>query len=270
MTNEALRSAIDEGDVSAVASILGADPGAATRDIAWADGRGGGGASQPIGYICLAPFHGRARHDRMGEIARLLLAAGAPVDGAPDSPETPLVTAASYDEPAVAQALIEAGADLSGRGFAAPGGTALAHATYFGNPAVADALLAAGAPIQTLTEAAGAGRLDDLLLAGSGDDERAWALRTAAVCERVEAIGRLLDAGADIHVEVEGGTALHWAAWYGKPRSVRHLLDRGAAPQRRDATHGGTPLDWCRIRRDQLFRPSPGHDAVEERLAAAS
>jgi uncharacterized protein len=95
-------------------------------------------------------------------------------------------------------------------------------------------------------------------------------MRTAAVCERIEAIGRLLDAGTDIHAEVEDGTALHWAAWYGKPRSVRHLLDRSAAPQRRDSTPGGTPLDWCRIRRDQLFRPSPGHDAVEEQLAAAS
>ena len=41
-----------------------------------------------------------------GEVARMLLAAGAPVDGEPDEQETPLITAASYGDAEVALVLI--------------------------------------------------------------------------------------------------------------------------------------------------------------------
>ncbi|MDT7564249.1 MAG: hypothetical protein QOG76_2873, partial [Pseudonocardiales bacterium] len=44
-------------------------------------------------------------------------------------------------------------------------------------------------------------------------------------------------------------TALHWAAFFGKLAAVQHLVSREADPRGRDATHDGTPLDWCRYRR---------------------
>jgi hypothetical protein len=62
-------------------------------------------------------------------------------------------------------------------------------------------------------------------------------------------------------------TALHWAAFFGKLAAVQHLVSREADPRGRDATHDGTPLDWCRYRRGGLFRANSGHDAVEEYLA---
>ncbi len=261
MTTDDLKAAIDRGDVTAVRAILADDPGIVTRQIAW-----GCDASEPISYVSLARFHGLAEHGRMGEIARILLAAGAPVEGATGSEETPIVTAASYDEAEVAAALIKAGADLDGRGFAAPGGTALAHAVYFGNRAVADVLMGAGARVGSLAEAAGAGELGEWLTDDRSNEERALALRNASVCERLDVIDQLLDAGVDIHAEADGATVLHWAAWSGKISAVRHLVERGADAQRRDPAHGGNPLGWCRHRHNELFRPSLGHEAVEDFL----
>ncbi len=269
MTSDDLRVAIDDGDLAGAHAVLAVDPAAVTRALFWSDGRCGGDSSPPISYVSLARFHARAHHDRMGQIARLLLSAGAPADGDPTWDETPIVTAASYDEPAVATALLEAGADVVGRGSAAPGSTALAHAVYFGNPVVADVLVAAGAPINTLAEAAGSGRLHHHPPIDTHDHQaRVSALRAAAVCERLDAIDLLLDSGLAVDSEVEGATALHWAAFFGKRAAVQHLVSRGADPQGREAAHDGTPLDWCRYRRGELFRASPGHDAVEEYLTS--
>jgi uncharacterized protein len=264
-----VRDAIDSGDIARLCGLLGGHPSAAEQPFRWDDGRGGGDRTQPIHYVSLARFHARADHDRMGEIAVLLLAAGAPPEGPPDAAETPVVTAASYDEPGVAAALLDAGADPVGRGFAAPGATALAHAVFFGNPAVADVLVDAGAPITTLAEAAGNGRLvDPLALAEANPTERAAALRAAAVCQHLHVIDHLLACGTAVDTDVEdGATALHVAAFHGKPDAVRYLVGRGADPARRDEVHRATPLDFARFRHRELFRPSPGHDAVEAWLA---
>lgn len=269
MTDDRLRSAIDVGDVSGVRAILGDDPAAVGRLFWWGDS-GGGDYTEAIYYVSLARFHGAADHDRMGEIAQVLLDAGAGPAGPVDAAETPVVAAASNDEPGAAAALVEAGADPVGRGFAAPGSTALAHAVYFGNPAVAHVLLEAGAPIESPAEAAGTGRLDAAALEGANEQDQVWALRAAAVCERPGVINRLLEGGVPIGVQVEGATALHWAAFFGKPSAVRHLIDRSADPSRRDAAHDATPLDRARYRHRELFRSSPGHDDVERYLAGLS
>lgn len=265
MSTDDLKKAIDTGDVQAVRAVVTSEPDLVSREIPWDEGCGGD-TSEPISYVSLAHFHGLSDHQRMGEIARVLLAAGAPVEGAADSEETPIVTAASYDQADVASVLAEAGADLEGRGHAAPGGTALAHAVYFGNPAAVDVLVRAGAQPRTLAEAAGAGDLSGWPLEGRGAEELAWGLRGAALCERLGVIDELLAAGADIHAETERGPALQWAAWAGKAAAVRHLVEHGADPALRDREHHGTPLGWCRHRNSGLFRHSPGHDAVEAYL----
>lgn len=261
MSTGDLKQAIDTGDVDAVRAIVTFEPELVSREIAWDEGCGGD-TSEPISYVSLATFHALSEHDRMGEIARVLLAAGAPVEGAAGCEETPIVTAASYDRADVATALAEAGADLDGHGHAAPGGTALAHAVYFGNPAVADVLVRAGARPRVLAEAAGIGDLSGWPLKDRGAEELAWALRGAALCEHLDVIDQLLAADVDIHAETEGGPALQWAAWAGKPAAVRHLVEHGADPERRDPEYDGTPLGWCRHRNEELFAPSLGHDAV--------
>jgi uncharacterized protein len=264
MRSDAMKSAIDGGDPAAVRALIEADPEAVHREIVWDDGCGGG-SSEPIGYVSLANFHALAGHSAWGDIARVLLAAGAPVEGRPGNAESPIVTAASYDRPDVVAALIEAGADLDGHGHAAPGGTALAHAVYFGNPAVADVLVRAGARPRTPAEEAGAGTLAGRP-PGASDDELAWALRAAVLCERFDVADRLLAAGVSVHAPTEDGPPLQWAAWAGKPAAVRYLVEHGADPNRRDPEFDGPPLGWCRHRRGELYWPSPGHDEVEAYL----
>jgi ankyrin repeat protein len=84
-----------------------------------------------------------------GEMSRALIAGGAPVDGRPGDPETPLMTAASYGDAEVARFLVEAGADLEARALphagGVPGGTVLVHAAVFGMTMVLDVLVAGGA-----------------------------------------------------------------------------------------------------------------------------
>ncbi|MEM6314352.1 MAG: ankyrin repeat domain-containing protein, partial [Planctomycetota bacterium] len=42
------------------------------------------------------------------------------------------------------------------------------------------------------------------------------------------------------------GTALHVAAWFGRPDLVQTLLDDGRCGlETRDQTHNGTPLNWA-------------------------
>jgi len=256
------RRLIDSGDVDGLARLLATDPSLA-RD------RVHSCLTQPgtavWDYVGVARFHQLLDHDRIGDIARVLLAAGAPVDGDPGDPETPLIMAASYGETGMARALIDAGADLEATGVAVPGGTALAHAVAFGMTAIVDLLVTAGAVVHTIVEAAGAGGLGDFLTPDTPAADRARALRAAAVNERLDVIDQLLAAGTPVDAAIDGSTALHGAAWEGKARSVRHLLARGADPARRDADHDGTPLDWCR-HRHAFVGDRWGHAAVERIL----
>ena len=69
----------------------------------------------PLGYIAMLRFDSKRLGlprdlPGTGDVARALLEAGAPVDGDPGDPETPLITAASYGDADVARVLIEAGA----------------------------------------------------------------------------------------------------------------------------------------------------------------
>ena len=65
-------------------------------------------------------------------------------------------------------------------------------------------------------------------LGARSDDQRAKALRAAAVNERLDAIDKLLDAGTPIGVETGGHPAIYWAKQQGRPKAVAHLTARGA------------------------------------------
>lgn len=56
----------------------------------------------------------------------------------------------------------------------------------------------------------------------------------------------LIDAGADIHhAGCLGGTALHWAAWCGKDKVVKRLLQEDIDLDRRCIAHKSTAFFWA-------------------------
>lgn len=227
-------------------------------------------ADSPLSFLAVAGFHGLVNHQRAGELARVMVAAGADVDGGHDA-ETPLIAAASYYETDMVRALIEAGANLEATGTEAPGGTALTHAVWFGRPDIVDVLVRAGAVVHNLREAAGAGDIAGFLTPRATIADRETAMITAAGCARLSVVDELLATGVDVNAAPgwhfgAGVTALHRAAWLGHADSVRHLLLRGADPERRDDEHQGTPLDWCRRRNNEWFPGQRIGSAVEEVL----
>lgn len=71
------------------------------------------------------------------------------------------------------------------------------------------------------------------------------ALLEAAGKGDVEAIGRLLEQGADVQAQSENGSSpLHMAVWEGHADAVRRLLAAGADVKAK-AGNGSTPLHWA-------------------------
>lgn len=255
-----LRRALDEGDLAALSRLITEDLTIAGRTHAW------GvpcqiGPCQPISYLAQARFNGFVKHGRAGEMTRMLLDAGAPVDGDPSDEETLLITAASYNEVTVARTLVDSGANLEAIGHAVENGTPLAHAIEFGAVEIVDLLVAAGARIRSFAEAAGTGKIDGMLESNADSNERAAALRAAAVCDRLEVIDELHAAGVPLNQLINGGTALHWAAWEAKATAARHLVSLGADVSAKDPEHHGTPLDWARHRSGECPNAHPGGHA---------
>ena len=261
------RDALDRRDVERLAALLEEEPELATARM-WRrrDDRGG---PSPLSYTAMLRYDtaGRVWRDvpGTGPVARLLLQAGAPVDGEPGDTETPLMTAASYGDAEVARALIEAGADLEARAAedagGVPGGTALLHAAVFGMTDVVDVLVAAGAQAHGIEEAAAAGDLGDWL-DEAPPDARLRALVMAADHQRLDVIDELIAAGTPVDATdpAFGGQPLRTAAWNGRPASVRRLLAHGADPELRD-DQGRTSLALCRL------GDTPGHREVETILS---
>jgi ankyrin repeat protein len=263
-----LQEILNTGDVSALAALLQSDPAVATRQFTWATPcKIGPGLA--LRYLAQARFWGYAKHGRSGEMARLLLEAGCPVDGASSDAESLLITAVSYHEHDVAFALIEAGADLEKKGYEVPGGTALDHAVKFGAVAIAEKLVSAGAEVRSVFIAAGVGLERDW--SGLAPGDRMQALLAAAICGRLGVIDALLGIGVDLNQFVDGATVLHWAAWEANAQSVRHLLARGANANLRDETYQLTALGWARHRASQLAEARPdSHQEVMDCLSAST
>lgn len=261
------RRAIDSCDAAALRDLLSAHPELAIEPMhGWCDG----GRTPPLNHVALLRFdttEGRWRDvSGTAAIASELLRAGAPVDGDPEYPETPLMTAASYGDADVARVLVDAGASLTMTAAptagGVPEGSALRHAAVFGMNDVADVLVAAGAV--DIVHAAAHGSIDAQLLASATETDRIAALRIAAERGHVAMMQQLLDAGTPLDgTDRDGSTALHAAAYHGNSVGVQFLLDSGADPQRRDKRFDSTPLGWSRAgRRDEVGRPD-GHDDVE-------
>lgn len=192
-------------------------------------------------------------------IAELLVEHGAAVDaschmygGGPHQSTLGLVatTDASVYADGVQAALLAALVRGGARLHEADGRSrALEGAISYGAVPALRSLVALGASAYDLVTAAALGDLPllEARLAGASRDERATAFASAAQFGRVEALERLLRAGAEL--EAEGGfagTALHKAAAANAVDSVRWLLAQGANPEARDRAYQGTPADWAR------------------------
>jgi ankyrin repeat protein len=240
------------------------------------------------------------------DLVRLLLERGADVNRGNDYGWTKLHQAGYGNDHGLAELLLAAGArsDLSARG---DGGTPLVVALFWGHREVVDLL---GLEPRNLRVAAGLGRVDLIdELAGTpaagahrgfyrphgafpawqpSDDPQEIldeALVWAAKSDRVEAIERLVELGADLDADPYRGTPLTWAACNGRVAAVRRLvelgadvnargtfggpdhgqgvtalhlagqsgqseavetlLELGANPTIRDTIHGGTPAGWA-------------------------
>jgi uncharacterized protein len=261
----ARRHVLDLRNADALGSFVADHPELATADLEnWSDHPLG---ASPLGYLAMARYDTATSTWRdvtdTGAAAHVLIAAGAPVDGARGDRETPLITAASYGDPDIAVVLIAAGADIDAiarhDSGGVPGGSALLHAAVFGNTEVIDVLVEAGARARSLEEAAATGDISAWRLADATVQTRLRALIMAADHERIE-----VGTPFDDEDEVFGRHALRLAAANGRAASVRSLLAHGADHTQRDAD-GLTALDHCRHHRGHV-EDTTRYDDVEALL----
>ena len=131
---------IELGDVPGIRGALSTDPELANRTIHWYLNQPN--ESDPLHYVSDCFSHGALTNGKEGEIAKLLLAHGASVNGT-QSREPPLIAAASLDAERVARVLVESGAELEST--ALFGARALHWAAWTGASATVRLLLERGA-----------------------------------------------------------------------------------------------------------------------------
>lgn len=176
-----------------------------------------------------------------------------------DNQETPLhLAAASTRKLVVAGWMLAHGANPDQP--RADGRTAYVQAVRSGNVAMVDLLRAHGAQTTGTTDVdellgacmradtaaahAIAERRPDII-ARLLEEERGMLVQTIHE-DRIDSLRLMVALGFDLSWEGEwGGTALHVAAWLGKPAFVRVLIDLGAPVNVRDSRFGSSPLGWA-------------------------
>ena len=196
----AITAAIHGGEVASLKRLLADHPELATAVIASEEDRACGMGRTLLHVATDWP----GNFPNGAQTVAALVEAGADVNGRFTGPhtETPLHWAASSDDVAVLDALLDAGADIEARGAVIGGGTPMADATAFGQWNAARRLLERGAAT-TMWEASSLGLLD-----------------------RVQA-----SFAADPQSSADDATACLWGACHGGHRDVAEfLLEHGADP----------------------------------------
>lgn len=171
------------------------------------------------------PLHRFAAFGRSREAVEMLLAHGAEVDKPRADGRTAYVLAVRNGNFAVADLLRERGADA-------------------GPLTPQDELLGACWRVDEASARAALARDPGMLERFDGEDKSALPL--AAEQGREDAVRLMAALGFDLAWEGGGGaTALHTAAWWGRPEMARLLLDLGAPIDVRDSTFGSSPVGWA-------------------------
>lgn len=171
------------------------------------------------------PLHAFMRNGHGAEVVELLAAHGADLGARRADGRTPLVLALRSGATAAARALRDRGASAAGM---TPADELIA-AVMEADEAAARAVLAAHPG----------------LMEGLDEDDLAAPAR-AAVRDRPAAIALMARLGFRLDEErLHPGTPLHWAAWNGRPASVRTLIGLGAPLDIRDREFGSSPLGWA-------------------------
>ncbi|MGH9134655.1 MAG: ankyrin repeat domain-containing protein [Ilumatobacteraceae bacterium] len=149
--------AIHRGDVAALDRLVADHPELPTAALGDDESCRGGMTRTLLHVVTDWPGH----FPNGAQAVELLVAVGADVNARFTGPhtETPLHWAASSDDVAVLDALLDAGADIEARGAVIGGGTPMADATAFGQWRAARRLLERGART-TMWEAAALGLLE--------------------------------------------------------------------------------------------------------------
>lgn len=207
----AVVEAIHAGNVEALTELLGENPTLATVRLGGKTSSHSCEMSRTLLHVATDwPGH----YPNGPQIVAALVAAGADVNGRFEGPhtETPLHWAASSDDVAVLDALLELGADIEAPGAVIGGGTPLADATAFGQWKAARRLVERGAKT-SLWEAAALGLMDRVEGHFTGEPLAPWSPRS-----------RCAD-GAD----PDEVTHAFWCACHGgQVHTAEYLLNRGA------------------------------------------
>ncbi len=204
-----IHRAIEAGDQARVAELLRADPQLANQP-------------DETDRFRSLPLHFAAMHDRV-EIANLLLAAGAALEGGDSDNSRPLDVAAMRGSVEMVKFLLDRGADINKADNNKS--TPLSFAISGRQGAVVRLLLERGADPKVI----GANGLADLLprVGHTGDTELA---------------GYVLSQGVDVNYADDGGTtAMLAAAWGGHAELLRFLVSKGGDVNKADRD-GDTPL----------------------------
>ncbi len=236
----AVVAAIHAGDVDALERLLDEHDWLATARL---------GDDDPDGMsrtLLLVATDWPGHHPRVADTIRVLVAAGADLDGRfrGAHEETALHWAASSDDVEALDALLDAGADIEADGAVLGGGTAMADARGFKQWAAAHRLLERGART-TIHDEATLGLLDRLVARfdGTGDDGRRpgqddldLAFWGACHGGRLECARFLREQGADLDVVPpwEPLTPLDAAEREGATELVDWLRNQGARSARTD------------------------------------
>ena len=143
MSDDTFRRLIEQGDVEGVRRALARDSTLENRTIRWHLNQDN--ETDPLHYVSDCVSQGWLTNGREGELAELLLAHGAAIDGN-EGHESPLIGSASLGAEKVSTVLIQAGAALEAT--ALYNASALHWAAWLGASGTVEQLVARGAGLE--------------------------------------------------------------------------------------------------------------------------
>jgi ankyrin repeat protein len=213
-SDESFRLAIERGDAPGVAAALQTNPGLANQRIHWYLNQPN--ESDPLHFVSDCVGNGWLTNGREGEIAKLLLAHGADIDGTRGR-ESPLIAAASLGAGRVAKVLADAGANLEATSIF--GARALHWAAWTGALATVEMLLARGAGMEKKCSEFGA---TPLFWAVHGYGPKGPEIKSG----QVAAARALIEAGAQVATANKfGETAIEMSKRYAR-QDMHELLSQ--------------------------------------------